>query len=831
MLLLIGCSGGGSGDRGGGGGGAGAAFALGVAPGTVQLTAGGGARVTVQVVPEAGFEQDVVLEVTGAPSGVGAVFARTPVRAGDVALDLSCAAGVGAGDHLLSIVATSGGLQRTTPLAVQIVDVGFDFGLEADLQALRIERAGTATTRVRFVPLLGLPPAPAWALEDLPVGMTGSVVAGASGDVLELQAAANVLPGSYDVTLAATAGALRRELRLLVHALPAAEASGLTLRAPHLVQVRRGATTAAQLEIARDAGITGAVALQLDGVPANVAGVFDDNPARGAGALLQLTAAPTAQLGEFLLTVTGTQGAARGTGHLLLQVVDAHPLADVRIQRVELAQAFFAEDPGLVANKPALLRAHVVADVAGVPAPVVRVTGSAAGATLGTLDLAGPTTLPVAEQPGNLAQSHRVELPATWIRPDLELALALDPGGSFSDREERNDRVRIAPRVGAENRIDVVVVPLRLAGREAQPSSYRDMLLAHWPLTDVTITVRATYDVTSVADVASDGTGWSSVLSEVRALRTADGSSAWYYGVVPVTYGSGVAGMGYVGLPVSIGWHRTSDVLVHELGHNFGLAHAPCGGASGPDQEYPFPNGIIGHQGFDRRTGTLVDPRSTVDLMSYCRPDWVSGYNHEKVRGRLGALAAHGGAGGRADVPLLVVRGRLTRDAVVLEDVRRVSGVPDGDVQGDLELRLTHGGGRVVRFPVGTAAIGCGADERHFLARVPEPLGLEVLELVRGDRVLVRRTSGRAALPPGVAAAHAGLGLVVEERAQALHLRWDHEAWPVVGVVHVGARRTALALALRGGRAELPLAGLPPGGQFEVSAIDGIDGFALRVAR
>ena len=68
----------------------------------------------------------------------------------------------------------------------------------------------------------------------------------------------------------------------------------------------------------------------------------------------------------------------------------------------------------------------------------------------------------------------------------------------------------------------------------------------------------------------------------MRALRSSDGSSAYYYGLVKVGYGSGVAGVGYIGIPVSIGVDRSLSTVLHELGHNFGLTHAPCGGASSP---------------------------------------------------------------------------------------------------------------------------------------------------------------------------------------------------------------------------------------------------------
>ena len=71
-------------------------------------------------------------------------------------------------------------------------------------------------------------------------------------------------------------------------------------------------------------------------------------------------------------------------------------------------------------------------------------------------------------------------------------------------------------------------------------------------------------------------------------------------------------------------------VIAHEFGHNFGLPHAPCGGAGGPDAAYPHADGTTGAWGYDFRTGELVSP-SRFDMMSYCDPNWVGDYNFTKA--------------------------------------------------------------------------------------------------------------------------------------------------------------------------------------------------------
>jgi hypothetical protein len=85
----------------------------------------------------------------------------------------------------------------------------------------------------------------------------------------------------------------------------------------------------------------------------------------------------------------------------------------------------------------------------------------------------------------------------------------------------------------------------------------------------------------------------------------------------------------------------------HELGHNHGLKHAP-GGCEEPNtnsrypQYYapdgtPYPRASIGQWGIDLYTSTftLHNPVSTHDLMSYCRPRFMSVYTYQELHSRI----------------------------------------------------------------------------------------------------------------------------------------------------------------------------------------------------
>ena len=79
------------------------------------------------------------------------------------------------------------------------------------------------------------------------------------------------------------------------------------------------------------------------------------------------------------------------------------------------------------------------------------------------------------------------------------------------------------------------------------------------------------------------------------------------------------------------------NTAVHEIGHNQGAPHAPCGVGGGADPAYPHAGASIGIRGLDPYDGQMYSPNNYTDFMSYCRPYWVSDYrwgksfNHQKI--------------------------------------------------------------------------------------------------------------------------------------------------------------------------------------------------------
>ena len=128
---------------------------------------------------------------------------------------------------------------------------------------------------------------------------------------------------------------------------------------------------------------------------------------------------------------------------------------------------------------------------------------------------------------------------------------------------------------------------------------------------------------------------WNSLLAWLGLIRTNDGNrpDVVYYGLLPPGIPIGVPGCGVGGLGAGRSNHQST--LVHEIGHGYGFQHTPCGNAGATDPNYPtyepYPSASIGEYGFNISNGQIFSPANTFDYMSYCGPQWMSLYQHNRL--------------------------------------------------------------------------------------------------------------------------------------------------------------------------------------------------------
>ena len=345
----------------------------------------------------------------------------------------------------------------------------------------------------------------------------------------------------------------------------------------------------------------------------------------------------------------------------------------------------------LVAGRDGFLRIFGRANVENGSAVPVRVRFYMNGALENEIVLpASSGAVPHTVDEGSLAGSWNVPVAASLIRPGLAILAEIDPGNIVPEVSETDNRF---PASGTPLLMNVVSAPVfsirfvsirtdstGLTGNVTEANKHQFMTIAQkiHPLPGYDADVRATpYITTAPPLVSGNGNGaWGAILSEINALRITEGSSRYYYGVVGTTYNSGVAGIGYVPGRASLGWDKlpsAAGVLAHEIGHNWGRFHAPCGGVGNPDGGYPHLGGLIGYYGFDLSTGVVKSPSTQSDIMGYCGNQWISDYTYEGILNhRAGQTGSASTGHGEAVVageeqPSLLVWGRIVDGKVVVE--------------------------------------------------------------------------------------------------------------------------------------------------------------------
>lgn len=307
-------------------------------------------------------------------------------------------------------------------------------------------------------------------------------------------------------------------------------------------------------------------------------------------------------------------------------------IADPVLGSYDWLQVVVKSNPYLVPWRDARLRLHILSDT-GVAPPQVLVAAKHNGIS-NALQVTPPSTLPQEKQHGVLSRSYLVNVPAAQLKPGTVFVVTI----------ANQPPQLITPSFAAVNSIDLTLVPFKLGEQVTTLPSLQvveDSLLKVWPLANINIISRPPFELSTPA--AENTT--SSMLDELYDLRVVEGSSNYYYGYFTREMNTDHwAGLAYMPGTSAVGQLPDSGVdttLQHELGHNFGRPHAPCGDPSGPDANYPYAGGSIGSYGVALDLTSLIDPATSEDVMGYCRRNrHVSDYNFELVQDHLTAITS-----------------------------------------------------------------------------------------------------------------------------------------------------------------------------------------------
>jgi hypothetical protein len=303
----------------------------------------------------------------------------------------------------------------------------------------------------------------------------------------------------------------------------------------------------------------------------------------------------------------------------------------------------------LVAGERALLRVFVTAPQGeNVTMPDVRATLYVDGTERHAVRIdAASQSLPADIVENDLSRSANVEIPAEAVVPGLQMVVEVDPDGTLDPAIGVTKRIPDSGRLDVDvrrvSRFDLTLVPLLGQGEDSSVVKLIDEvatdpqgheLFSHvrtlLPIGDLAITAHA--------PVYAIDPNTHRLLAQVEAMRLLEGGSGHWMGLFTLqlhTTADGrrrlwPGGVAYVPGRASVSLARAS-FITHELGHNLGLGHAPCGDAPGPDPLFPSAAARTGSWGYDFGRTALVAP-TAYDVMSYCRdPYWVSGYHFTKA--------------------------------------------------------------------------------------------------------------------------------------------------------------------------------------------------------
>jgi hypothetical protein len=486
------------------------------------------------------------------------------------------------------------------------------------------------------------------------------------------------------------------------------------------------------------------------------------------------------------------------------------------VEAVYLTQATQRLDASvpLVAGRPALLRVFVTADRPNFMTSGVRVTLHLPGEAPQVLNLTqGAQIIPETVNQGSLGASWNATIPSDLVRPGLSFSVEVDPAGVLPllpQSRVRHPATGTAPvNVQTMRPFRMVMIPVSQPGiapphlHQGNVPDFTRELLAMFPIGEHDVRIREPFHS---GYVASSGTAWVEMLHELWALRTAEGSDAYYYGVLSPPPGTGIAGIGYVGLPASLGFDRLPEAagtLAHEIGHNMGRYHSPCGGPTGVDPGYPYHNANLGTYGFDVARGALISPAGDHrDLMSYCRPRWISDYTyHGALQFRTHAEESLTQPSG-APQPAVLVWGGVHRGELTVNPAFTLD-MPVREPRGGGRYRVEgydEAGARLFSYAFEPDEIDHAPDVRHFAFAIPahvaQPERLSRLRLVGPEGAAERRRAEPGALAP------VGPRMQRIGTDRTLRTTWDASAHPMA-LIRDPASGRILSFG-RGGEVVLP---------------------------
>jgi hypothetical protein len=345
------------------------------------------------------------------------------------------------------------------------------------------------------------------------------------------------------------------------------------------------------------------------------------------------------------------------TGYVINLSIDVLPAPgagpDLSIVGLEVTQAIqhFRSTLGadntvpLVAGKATLVRAYLDSglDPAAGGGTVPDVTGTITVNGTVIAPIAPMTAQPIASVNGaNFTDTLNFLIPSNLAQGTLTITAQATVGASLSNPETvtvslspTNQRRIVVMRIN----VGAASAPTRMAYLAAVNRLPLVYPIATDPAASIVYSIPSGTEVWTNTEDLSNDDGMDDLLEDIEDTQEDFDDDHKLYGMTP----DGM--MGRYGMSTenqAIGFSCLMESIAHELGHLYGLDHAPCGGPDDPDDDFVPSNGLVGEVGVDV-VGRIAFPTSTSDFMSYCgttpnpcngagyEGQWVSAYHWNKL--------------------------------------------------------------------------------------------------------------------------------------------------------------------------------------------------------
>ena len=401
--------------------------------------------------------------------------------------------------------------------------------------------------------------------------------------------------------------------------------------------------------------------------------------------------------GSAEIAVTASDGSLSATQTFVATVyISRDPLDAYLIQAVQSREPQWRDQVPVpvVADKEALLRVFVTATSTTTETlPPATATFYVDDAETYTVEIDGTSEpIPTEVDEGSLDKSLNVTIPDSVIEEGLSVVIEIDPDSTIDAEILTTKRIPESGELdmGVEGVPDFELTAIPFLYTEEPDSSVIEDVEEMADDEEDHELLHDTYDLLPIDGmgvedhdpVEIDSESAYRVLSRTRAIRAAESGSGYWMGLM-TEFSDNIAGLAYLSGTSSVSVPHVK-VIAHELGHNLSLWHAPCGGAGGPDPYYPHNGGSIGAWGYDHRGDSLIDKDEAKDLMSYCKPWWVSDYHFEKAHQYRTTQGMSRGEASRTGPSLLVwgtrsPSGELSMDPALLVEGRNLLPEARGD--------------------------------------------------------------------------------------------------------------------------------------------------------